>query len=113
MRNEVTVTACQHLPSGALAKQSFPYVLAGSVTARSLTVCVDQKHGMALFKTAMPRFSINSQVTGKSAAWMDECSICAPGGSFYEVRSVGNEVRREKKMSLMKAAGALSKMNAP
>ena len=29
MRNEVTVSACQHLSSVALAKQSFPYVLAG------------------------------------------------------------------------------------
>lgn len=29
MRNEVTVSACQHLFSVALAKQSFPYVLAG------------------------------------------------------------------------------------
>lgn len=72
MRNEVTVSACQHLPSVALAKQSFPYVLAGSVIARSLTVCVDQKHGMALFKTAMPRFFIDSQLTGKSAACMNE-----------------------------------------
>ena len=63
MRNEVTVSACQHLPSVALAKQSFPYVLAGSVIARSLTDCVDQKHGMALFKTAMPRIFINSQLT--------------------------------------------------
>lgn len=85
MRNEVTVSACQHLPSVALAKQSFPYVLAGSVIARSLTVCVDQKHGMTLFKTAMPRFFIDSQLTGKSAACMEEGSICATGGSFHVV----------------------------
>ena len=71
MRNEVTVSACRHLPSVALAKQSFPYVLAGSVIARSLTVCADQKHGMALFTTALPRIFINSQLTGKSAACMD------------------------------------------
>lgn len=82
MRNEVTVSACQHLPSVALAKQSFPYVLAGSVMARSLTICVDQKYGMALFKTAMPRLFINSQLTGKSAACMDEGLICATDGIF-------------------------------
>ena len=92
MRTEVTVSACQHLPSVALAKQSFPYVLAGSVIARSLTVCVNQKHGMVLFKTAMPRFFINSQLTGKSTACMDEDSICATGGSFH-VMSDGLGVR--------------------
>lgn len=86
MRNEVTVSACQHLPSVALAKQSFPYVLAGSVIARSLIVCVDQKHGMALFKTAVPRFFINSQLTGKSATCMHEGCLCAIGGSFHVVK---------------------------
>ena len=86
MRNEVTVSGCQHLPSVALAKQSFPYVLAGLVIAGSLTLFVDQKHGMALFKKAMPRFFIDSPLTGKSAACMDEGSICAIGGSFYAVK---------------------------
>ena len=86
MRNEVTVSAGQHLPSVALANQSFPYVIAGSVIARSLTVHVDQKHGMALFKTAMPRFSIDSRLTGKSAAFMGQGSICGSGGSFHEVK---------------------------
>lgn len=71
MRNEVTVSACQHLPSVALAKQSFPYVLARSVIARSLTVGVWTKSMVWLYsKTGNASIFINSQLTGKSAACM-------------------------------------------
>ena len=88
MRNEVTVSACQHLPSVALAKQSFPYVLAGSVIARSLTVCVwTKKHGMTLFITGNASVFSSSQLTGKSAACMDGRLNLRTRRKFYVVNN--------------------------
>ena len=106
MRNEVTVSACQHLASVALAKQSFPYVLAGSVIARSLTVCVwTKKHGMTLVITGNASVFINSQLTGKSAACMNGRLNLRTRRKFYVVNDpLRKEVERGKKMDLVKAA---------
>lgn len=83
MPNEVTVSACQPSPNVALAKQSFPYVHAGSVIARSLTVCVWTKSMAWLYskRQCLEYFSTHNSLAKARRAWM-EGSICAKGGSL-------------------------------
>lgn len=116
MRNEVTVSACQHSPSVALAIQSFPYLLTGSVTARSLAACVWTKSMAWLCsRRAMPRFlSTHNSLAKARLAWL-EGSICAVRRKFYVVNDqLGKEARPWKKMGFVKAAAwALSKVKKP
>ena len=98
MRNEVTVSACHHVPSVALAKYNRSHSFSPGQRARgSLTVLGGPK-SMAWYyqKVAMP-WSSSISTYSRRHVCMDAGILLHFGGNFPMVNDRGTEVRGQKR----------------